>query len=91
MKKLKSTPTKNNDLDLEINIKEEIYDSSEKIINPNHLSNAKDSKIKELKQLEKVLNSLVSSGKEHIAEKYLEGFLEARSLTSLNDYLKSLE
>ena len=91
MKKPKSTPTKNNDLDLEINVKKDIFDSFGKIINPNQLSNAQDSNIEELKQLEKVLNSLVSSGKEHIAEKYLEGFLEARSLTSLKDYLESLK
>jgi hypothetical protein len=47
--------------------------------------------MKELKQLEKVLDSLVNSGQEHIAGKYLEGFLEVRSLSSLKDYLKNLE
>ena len=91
MKKPKSTPTTKNELDLVINIKEDTYDFVGKLTNPNHLSETQTLNIKELKQLEKVLDSLVNSGKEHIAGKYLEGFLEARSLTSLTDYLKGLE
>jgi hypothetical protein len=91
MKKHKSTPLKKNELDLEININEDTYDSAGKIINPNHLSKTQALNMKELKQLEKVLDSLVNSGQEHIAGKYLEGFLEVRSLSSLKDYLKNLE
>jgi len=49
------------------------------------------SNIDELKLLEKVLNLLINSGKEIIANKYLDGFLEARNVSTLKDYLKYLK
>ena len=90
MKKFNNIPKKSK-LDLDVNLKEDTLDSTGELINSKNINKEQLSNIEELKQLEKVLDSLVNSGKEHIAEKYLEGFLEARSLTSLKDYLKSLK
>lgn len=46
--------------------------------------------ISELKQLEKVLGSLINAGNEYLASKYLDGFLEDKDVKSLNDYLEKL-
>ena len=54
-------------------------------------SNKKDSyNLEELKHLEKALNSLINSGKEAIANKFLEGFLESKNAKSLQDYLDKM-
>jgi len=91
MNKKENAPLRKNELDLVTNLQEDTYDSSGEIVNSENLNMAKAVNIQELKQLEKVLHSLIDSGREHIANKYLEGFLEARSVSSLREYLNNLK
>jgi len=91
MKKFRIPPIKNNVLDLSINAKKVNYKTTKNLIISNPSMKTEVSNINELRQLEKILNTLVNSGKEHFAEKYLEGFLEYKSVISLNDYLKTLQ
>ena len=50
-----------------------------------------DNGLAELKQLDRVLDIFISSGDEHSAKKYLEGFLESKNVKSLQDYLNKLK
>ena len=63
-------------------------DFSEKIIIDTDSDKAKNTQ--DLKKLVKVLDSLIESGKENIAQTYLEGFLESKNMNNLQDYLNKL-
>ena len=64
------------------------FESSSEPLNSSNKKNANN--LEELKHLEKALNSLINSGKEAIANKFLEGFLESKNVKSLQDYLDKM-
>lgn len=60
------------------------------LIDKNKKNVIKKTNIDELKQLETTLNLLIEKGKGEIADKYLKGFLEAKNVRTLQEYLEQL-
>ena len=46
--------------------------------------------IEVLKHLEKTLDALIKKGGDKVAQKYLEGYLEEKGVSSLEDFLQKL-